>query len=129
MSDRPEQPEYQRVSEHLRSRIRGGEYPVGSQLPSLAALMQQYSASATVVRMALRELRSSGVVITRQGKGAFVLAAPEDGDDRGSSAEFHMIMRRLDGIQDGMRQIEQRLAVLESAAQQPAPAGNGHQPQ
>lgn len=124
MSDRPEKPAYQQVSEHIRGRIRDGEYPVGTQLPSLAVLMQEYAASSTVVRMALRELRASGVVSTRQGKGAFVLALPDDGAEAGSSAEFQTLMRRLDHIQDHMRRFEERLAALE-AATLPRPATPG----
>lgn len=116
MSDRPEKPAYQQVSEDLRARIRAGEYPVGSQLPPMASLMEQYTASITVVRMALRELRSAGLIVTRQGKGAFVLAAPTDDDESPSRTEFDMIMQRLDHIEEYMRQIEQRLAAVETTA-------------
>lgn len=125
MNDRPEKPAYQQVSEHLRTRIGAGEFPAGSQLPSMAMLMEQYTASATVIRMALRELRSAGIVSTRQGKGAFVLATSSDGGDQQPSSEFQMLMLRLDRIQDGMRQMEQRLAALEAAT--PLPGGQEQQ--
>ena len=44
----------------------------GSQPPSCEALMRKYEVSITVVRSAVRELKTEGLVYTYQGKGAFV---------------------------------------------------------
>lgn len=129
MTDRPEKPAYQQVAENLRARIRDGQYPVGSQLPSLSALMAQYSASITVIRMALRELRSSDIISTRQGEGAFVLAVPTDSDDARPSTELQAVMRHLDLLQDLVERLDHRLAALEQTVGRSDPRGEQPPPQ
>ena len=72
MADWSGQPAYMQVAGTLRAEIRGGRIPPGSQLPSYEALMRKYGVSITVVRSAVRELKTEGLVLTHQGKGAFV---------------------------------------------------------
>ena len=128
MSDRPEQPAYQQVAEDLRSRIRNGDPAVGDQLPSLATLMERYSVSITVVRSALRELRSEGIVSSRQGKGTFVKALPDTRTEPASAVEFETIMRHLNQVQDQLRTMEQRLTRLEQSVEM-LQAAEGRTPQ
>lgn len=52
--------------------IVSGERPAGSRLPTEAQLAEEFGVSRTVVREAVARLRSEGLVITRQGLGAFV---------------------------------------------------------
>ena len=72
MADWSGRPAYLQVAEALRAEIRSGRVPPGSQLPSYEALMRKYGVSVTVVRSAVRELKTEGLVYTHQGKGAFV---------------------------------------------------------
>lgn len=63
---------YLQVAEQLRERIAAGEYPPGSQLPSLAELQAQYGYSHGVGQSAYRLLEQEGVVRAKQGRGYFV---------------------------------------------------------
>ena len=72
MTDWSGRPAYAQVADTLRADIRAGRYPPGSQLPSYEALMRKHGVSITVIRSAVRELKTEGLVYTHQGKGAFV---------------------------------------------------------
>ena len=52
--------------------IVSGERAPSSQLPTEPQLAQEFGVSRTVVREAVARLRSEGLVVTRQGLGAFV---------------------------------------------------------
>ena len=69
-------PKYVEVAESLRSAIAAGTYPVGGELPSTARLTTTFGVSTTVVRAAVRELSSEGLVVGQPGKAVFVRAAP-----------------------------------------------------
>lgn len=49
-----------------------GKLPIGAKLPSEQEMMRGMGVSRTVVREAVAALRARGLVITRQGAGAFV---------------------------------------------------------
>lgn len=64
---------YQEIADHLRRRIQGGEYPVGSKLPGISALQEEYDVPAlNTIRAAQQLLVEEGMLTTRQGVGAFV---------------------------------------------------------
>lgn len=69
----PRMPDYQRIMEDLRRRIAGGEFPVGSKLPSQAQLALHYQVSVQPVKMALILMEQAGEVEGQQGKGVFVI--------------------------------------------------------
>ncbi|WP_205791344.1 FadR/GntR family transcriptional regulator [Microbacterium sulfonylureivorans] len=48
----------------------------GTRLPTEAELSERFGVSRTVVREAIAQLRSDGIVRSSQGRGTFVLAAP-----------------------------------------------------
>ncbi len=56
----------------LKEQIAQGVFAPGDKLPSENELIQQYAVSRTVVREAISGLRSDGILVTRQGVGAFV---------------------------------------------------------
>src|SRR5947208_114290 len=56
----------------LTDDITSGKIPPGSQLPTEQELIAATGVSRTVVREAVAALRADGLVITRQGVGAFV---------------------------------------------------------
>ena len=60
----------------LRTRIESGTLQPGDRLPTELALAAEYAVSRTVVREAVSRLRSSGLLVARQGSGVFV--APRD---------------------------------------------------
>ncbi len=65
-------PLYQTVAEQLTSAIEGGRYPVGSMLPTEAALCTQFGVSRQTVREATRLLLQLGLVSRHQGVGTRV---------------------------------------------------------
>lgn len=56
----------------LRELIANGTFKPGDKLPSENELIRRYSVSRTVVREAISGLRADGILVTRQGVGAFV---------------------------------------------------------
>jgi GntR family transcriptional regulator len=65
-------PAYIQIANDPRQAIQRDELPDGARLPSLSKMEADYEASAGTVRQALDQLRGEGLVITRQGQGAFV---------------------------------------------------------
>src|SRR6478672_887147 len=62
--------------ERLTAQITSGELTPGAQLPTEQELIAATGVSRTVVREAVAALRAEGLVLTRQGVGAFVADAP-----------------------------------------------------
>src|SRR6266404_4624979 len=60
------------LAARLTDDITSGKIPPGSQLPTEQELSAATGVSRTVVREAVAALRADGLVITRQGLGAFV---------------------------------------------------------
>jgi len=58
--------------ERLTADITGGKLPPGARLPTEQELIAATGVSRTVVREAVAALRAEGLVVTRQGVGAFV---------------------------------------------------------
>lgn len=63
---------YVAVSEALRDEIIRGVFAEDDKLPSESALEARFGVSRVTVRLALDELRKSGMIESRQGKGYFV---------------------------------------------------------
>ncbi|GLW10780.1 transcriptional regulator [Microtetraspora sp. NBRC 13810] len=69
---------YEQIAAELREAILGGTYPVGSHLPSEAALAARHSAARGTVRQAVALLASEGLVGSRQGARRVVLRGERD---------------------------------------------------
>lgn len=65
------------LTETLRRQIFEGHLRPGDRLPTEAELGASAGVSRTVVREAVASLKAEGLVETRQGTGAFVLAPPK----------------------------------------------------
>lgn len=67
-----------RVTEALMEKISKRELPPNCRLPTEKALSQRFGVSRSVIREAMSRLKSRGLVVTKQGSGAFVRkATPE----------------------------------------------------
>jgi GntR family transcriptional regulator len=116
MADWSGRPAYVQVADALRAEIRGGRFSPGSQLPSYEALMRKYGVSITVIRSAVRELKTEGLVFTHQGKGAFVRdPLPEPGQLPGDQPgeAFRAVMAELRSLHDDLDRFDERLSRLE----------------
>jgi DNA-binding FadR family transcriptional regulator len=97
------------VVDQLAAEIRGGRLTPGSKLPTEQELMGALGVSRTVVREAISALRAEGLVMTRQGSGAFVAADP-------SRIPFRIESDGLGSIDDVLNVMELRLAIEVEAA-------------
>ncbi|MCP5367503.1 MAG: FadR family transcriptional regulator [Hyphomicrobiales bacterium] len=79
----------------LRGLIANGTFAPGDKLPSENELIRRYQVSRTVVREAISGLRADGILVTRQGVGAFVTNQTgkrlEPFDPKDLEAVLHMI--------------------------------------
>ena len=62
-----------RVTEILLQKIKTGEVPIHSRLPSETTLAETFAVSRTVVREEISRLKAEGLVETKQGKGTIVV--------------------------------------------------------
>lgn len=77
----PVQSDYERVVDTITAKIRSGEWPPGSRIPSITQLASELGTSQTTVKSAQMLLRHAGLLVGRQGKGVFVadpVPQPED---------------------------------------------------
>ncbi|MFC8450518.1 FadR/GntR family transcriptional regulator [Kitasatospora sp. NPDC057223] len=65
------------VIAQLRTQITSGEWPVGSRIPTEAALVEQLGVARNTVREAVRALAHNGLLDIRQGSGTYVMATSE----------------------------------------------------
>ncbi|MFG2397765.1 FadR/GntR family transcriptional regulator [Streptomyces lydicus] len=68
------------VVDALRSQLSGGEWPVGSRIPSEHALAETLQVGRNTVREAVRVLVHAGLLRSRQGEGTFVVSTADPGD-------------------------------------------------
>src|SRR6266481_4824094 len=100
-------PLYAVLESQIAAGISGGEFPVGSQLPTEEQLIQRFSVSRTTVRKAIQNLSDRGLIEIRRGTGTFV-AQPkitqdlteltgfvEDMEALGHTASARLIDRRV----------------------------------
>ena len=79
----------ERLSDRLAARLGGqidaGALRPGDRLPTEQRLAEAHGVSRTVVREAVHQLRSRGLLRSRQGSGMFVTAAPAGERSRSTS--------------------------------------------
>jgi GntR family transcriptional regulator, transcriptional repressor for pyruvate dehydrogenase complex len=98
------------VTRALAARIDAAELRPGDRLPTERKLMEAYGVSRTVVREAISSLRAEGLVVTRQGKGAFVTRD-------GARSAFRITEADVVTLQDVVRVMEVRIGLeAETAA-------------
>jgi DNA-binding transcriptional regulator YhcF (GntR family) len=65
-------PPYRQVADALRAAILTRKLKPGDKLPSQAELADRYKVARMTIQQALRELRSEGLTVSRQGSGVYV---------------------------------------------------------
>ncbi len=97
------------IVEVMQRRIFSGEYARGDKLPSELELISEFGVSRTVIREALANLKSGGLVTTRQGVGVFVQhSAP--------LRPFYIETKDTDLVADAVSILELRIALEVEAA-------------
>ncbi|HAI11669.1 MAG TPA: hypothetical protein DCM28_08185 [Phycisphaerales bacterium] len=70
-------PVYQQLAIQIKKRIKQGEYPTGTRLPTLRGLCSEYGASLNAMQRALRELEGQRIIESRHGVGTWVTEQSE----------------------------------------------------
>lgn len=76
------------ISRHLETEIREGRLKPGDRIPTEAGLAEAFAVSRNVVREAVARLKSAGLVVSRQGLGAFVATEANQASFRITQAEL-----------------------------------------
>jgi GntR family transcriptional repressor for pyruvate dehydrogenase complex len=93
----------------LRGEIRGSRLRPGERLPTEQEMVARFQVSRTVVREAIASLRAEGLVVTRQGAGAFVA-------DGAATRPFRIVSDELRSLAEVLNVMQLRLAVEVEAA-------------
>jgi DNA-binding GntR family transcriptional regulator len=72
MEFEPDVPRWRQVRDVIAQRIRAGEYPPGSRVPSVLQLQAEFGIATSTGQKTLRALRESGLIYTEPGLGSFV---------------------------------------------------------
>lgn len=108
MTSDPSATRYGQIAQTLRNRIQAGAHPVGSTLPSVAALADEFDVAEMTVKQALRILADEGSIATMRGVRARVLKIPSAED---ANASVHQQLSRL---RQRVSELEKRAAEQDS---------------
>lgn len=61
------------IADDLADRIRGGEYPPGSRLPTYGELANLYNVGSTTITNVINALKERGLVVGMQGRGVYIV--------------------------------------------------------
>lgn len=71
-------PRYLQLATLFRRRIQGGEWQLGSQIPTVDELCEEYGVARATMRQALGLLEAEGLISRFRAKGTFVNERPQD---------------------------------------------------
>jgi DNA-binding FadR family transcriptional regulator len=97
------------IAERIADEIASARLPPGAKLPTEQEMVAAMGVSRTVIREAVAALRAQGLIVTRQGAGAFVAA---DADRR----PFRLAIDGLPSIAEVLDVMELRASVEVEAA-------------
>ena len=64
---------WRQVHEIITGRIRSGQYPPGSRIPSLLQMQQEWGIATATGQKVMRQLRADGTIRTEPGMGSYVV--------------------------------------------------------
>lgn len=67
---------YLQIIDQVRHKVAIGDWPSGTEMPSIRQLAADLSVSVITVRRAYQELEQEGVILTQPGRGSFVSQVP-----------------------------------------------------
>ncbi|WP_370467226.1 GntR family transcriptional regulator, partial [Caballeronia sp. BR00000012568055] len=77
-----QQPRYLQLAQTLINEIQSGRFPVGSTIPTEFELCEQFGASRSTVREAVKQLVQLGMVVRQAGIGTTVKSVSSEGSYR-----------------------------------------------
>jgi DNA-binding FadR family transcriptional regulator len=114
----------QQVADQLRRRIAGGEFPVGSLIPTELELTRELGVSRNSVREGVRSLVHAGLLGARAGYGTFVTATSDlaptlarrlQQDRSADVAEVRLLLEREGARLAASRATDQQIEDLTAA--------------
>jgi GntR family transcriptional repressor for pyruvate dehydrogenase complex len=107
---------FEQIAEQIERRILSGEIQVGDRLPTERELAEQFHASRTAVREAMKSLAQKGLVDMRPGRGTIVI----DGTSRAMRNSLELMMqlglvRRSENLVEVREILEPEIAALAAA--------------
>jgi DNA-binding FadR family transcriptional regulator len=115
-------PRYRQIADDLRRRLAESEFPVGTKLPPISRLQDEYDCpnNLNMIRHAQSVLIDEGLIEPRQGQGTFVTALPPRPDGHGDQAALAQaaaeLQVALDNAQTALTRFLARLAQPGTAA-------------
>lgn len=86
-----QQPRYMQLAQTLINEIQSGRFPVGSTIPTEFELCEQFGASRSTVREAVKQLVQLGMVVRQAGVGTTVKAL-------GAEGSYRQVMQQLSDL-------------------------------
>nr|WP_202546563.1 winged helix-turn-helix domain-containing protein [Streptomyces sp. SID2119] len=69
-------PKWRQVADIMRARIADGSYPIGSRMPAVVALTEEFGVAIATAQKVMRALRDEGLIRTEVGMGSYVTGRP-----------------------------------------------------
>ena len=105
-------PRYAQLADVFRQRIARNQWPPGTKLPALEALMREFGVARVTVRQAMERLARDSLVLAQRGRGTFVTGQPIR-DKR------LLLETSLQALADVYRDDTPNLTLIEEAAASP----------
>src|SRR5471032_1188251 len=86
-----QQPRYMQLAQTLLNEIQSGRFPVGSTIPTEFELCEQFGASRSTVREAVKQLVQLGMVVRQAGVGTTVKAVRAE-------TSYRQVMQQLSDL-------------------------------
>ena len=112
----------EKLANEVRQEIAGGTFKAGDKLPTEREMSESYGVSRAIVREALGRLKHDGMVVSRQGSGAFVAAGdaptlrlhvvPSDMEDLNQVVELLSAIRSAASAHAALRRTSAQLAAI-----------------
>ena len=112
----------EKLADRMRQEIGAGAFKAGDRLPTEREMAEIHGVSRAIVREAMGRLKQDGIVVTRQGSGAFVAdsgaptlrlhVAPSDAVDLRSVVELLSAIRSAASAHAATRRTPAQLAAI-----------------
>ena len=113
---------FEQIAQQIEQRILSGELHSGDRLPTERELAEQFHASRTAVREAMKSLAQKGLVDMRPGRGTIVI----DGTSRAMRHSLGLMMRIGQTVNSGSLVEVREIPEPEIAAMAAVRATEGH---
>jgi GntR family transcriptional regulator len=117
-------PMYLQLVEQVRHGVETGALRPGDQLPTLRTVAEELVVNPNTVAKAYREMEHAGLIVLRQGAGAFVAAGVARAEPRAVQKGRTVVRRAIDTLRDlGLDDGAIRRLVDTTLAEESEPTG------